>query len=204
MFKRAFLPLVLAALVLPAAAAAKVYDVNGAHLGLLGQGDVKVELTASANAKPVRIAQVGGTLEITALSDDVQIKCKSRGAAKGETSTSCTGKAVLATVTGSHFSIHASGKHYALGIPAGYTGSVDAANAVLCGKAAGGVDCRALVQKLRQGRHGGSKGSSNGGDAGSKDSGSGTSSAGTNDSGAEPGTDASLAELAAALAALGK
>src|SRR5712691_2929570 len=193
MFKRAFFPLALAALVLPAAAAAKVYDVSGARLGLLGRGDVKVELTASADAKPVRIAQVGGTLEITALSDDVQIKCKSRGAGKGDTSTSCTGKAVLATVTGSHFSIHASGKHYALGIPAGYTGSVDAANAVLCGKASGGVDCRALVQKMRQGRNGGSKGSGNG-----------TSGSDTNDSGAEPGTDASLAELAAALAALGK
>ena len=94
-------------------------DVSGARLGLLGRGDVKAELTASADAKLVRIAQVGGTLEITALSDDVQIKCKSRGAAKGDTSASCTGKAVLATVTGSHFSIHASGKHYALGIPAG-------------------------------------------------------------------------------------
>src|SRR5712692_414712 len=163
MLKRLFFPLALAALVLPAAAAAKVYDVSGARLGLLGRGDVKVELTASADAKPVRIAQVGGTLEITALSDDVQIKCKSRGAGKGDTSTSCTGKAVLATVTGSHFSIHASGKHYALGIPAGYTGSVDAANAVLCGKASGGVDCRALVQKMRQGsRNAGSKGSGNG------------------------------------------
>src|SRR5712691_11363754 len=189
MFKRAFFALALAALVLPAAAA-KVYDVSGAHIGLLGRGAVKAELTASADAKPVRIAQVGGTVEITPLSDDVKVTCKSRGAAKGDTSTSCTGKAVLAIVTGSHFSIHASGKHYALGIPAGYTGSVDAANAVLCGKAAGGVDCRALVQKMRQGRKGGSKDSGSGGDAGAKGSGSNNSSAGTNDSGAEPGTEA--------------
>src|SRR5712691_10003551 len=196
MFKRAFFALALAALVLPAAAA-KVYDVSGAHIGLLGRGAVKAELTASADAKPVRIAQVGGTVEITPLSDDVKVTCKSRGAAKGDTSTSCTGKAVLAIVTGSHFSIHASGKHYALGIPAGYSGTVDAANAVLCGKASGGVDCRALVQKMRKGRNGG-------GETGAKGSGNGNAGSTGNDTGAEPGNDASLAELAAALAALGK
>jgi len=197
MLKRVFFPLALAALVLPAAAAAKVYEVNGARIGLLGRGDVKAELTGSADAKPVRIAQAGGALEITPLSDDVKVTCKSRGAAKGDTSTSCTGKAVLAIVTGSHFSIHASGKHYALGIPAGYSGTVDASNAVLCGKASGGVDCRALVQKMRKGRNGG-------GDTGAKGPGNANTGGTGTATGAEPGTDASLAELAAALAALGK
>jgi hypothetical protein len=99
---------------------------------------------------------------------------------------------VLAIVTGSHFSIQATGKRFLLAIPKGYQGSVNAADAVQCGKESGSVDCRALLHK-----RGGGEGKGNG-------SGNGTANGTSSTNSAEPGTAASLAELAAALAALGK
>jgi hypothetical protein len=194
MHTRVFFILAVAALTLPVSAAAKVYDVGDAPLGVLGHGEVTAELTATDGAKPVRIAEIGGSLTIKALSDDVKVQCRSRGAQPGDTSTSCTGQSVLAIVTGSHFSIQATGKRFLLAIPKGYGGSVNAADAVQCGKASGSVDCRALLHKRGAGE---GQGKGNG-------SGNGTANGTSSTNSAEPGTAASLAELAAALAALGK
>ena len=186
MLKRVLVPFALLALVLPAAAAAKTYDVSGNRLGLLGRGDVKAELTSTDATKPVRIATLGGSLTITPLSADVTIHCKAR--ASGAVTTSCDGKAVTAIVTGSHFAIHASGKLFALGIPRGYSGSVDAATARQCGQ--GGFDCRATLKALRKGRK--------------TDAPATKPADGAVTFTAEPGTQESLDELAAALKALGK
>jgi hypothetical protein len=185
MLKRVLVPLALLALALPAAAAAKTYDVSGTRLGLLGRGDVQAELTATDATKPVRIATLGGSLTITPLSADVTIHCKSR--ANGAVTTSCDGKAVMAIVTGSHFAIHASAKIFMLAIPRGYTGSVDAATARQCGR--GGFDCRATLKALRKG--------------GTTTAPATTPATGAITFTAEPGTQESLDELAAALKALG-
>jgi hypothetical protein len=182
MLKRVLVLLVFVALAIPAAAAAKTYDVSGTRLGLLGHGDVQAELTSTGAAKPVRVATLGGALTITPLSADVTIHCKAR--ANVAVTTSCDGKAVMAIVTGSHFAIHATAKLFALAIPQGYTGSVDAATARQCGQ--GGFDCRATVKALRKGGK------------------TTTPAAGAVTFTAEPGTQESLDELAAALKALGK
>jgi hypothetical protein len=196
MFKRAALLTALAALALPALAAATSYDPS-TRLGLLGKGDVSADLTAGTDAKPVRIAVVGGSLTITPVSDDVKITCRSR--ADGKASTSCTGNAVLATVTGSHFQIQATGKLFLFGIPQGYSGSVDAATAKQCGKE---IDCRRALQVLRQRARNAGNGNGNGNANGN---GNGNTTAGGDGTiTAAPGTDESLAQLQAALAALGK
>ena len=190
MFKRAAFLIAIAALALPALAAATSYDPS-TRLGLLGKGDVSADLTAGADAKPVRIAVVGGSLTVTPVSDDVKISCHSR--ANGKASTSCTGNAVLAIVTGSHFQIQASGKLFLLGVPQGYTGSVDAATAKQCGKE---IDCRRVLQVLRRRAHNAGNGNTNGnGNAKTTAGGDATITA-------APGTDESLAQLQAALAAL--
>lgn len=187
MLKLALVPFALLALILPAAAGAKTYDVSGQRFGLLGRGDLTAELTSADATKPVRVATLGGSLTITPLSDDVKIRCKSR--ANGAVSTNCDGKAVMAIVTGSHFKIHASGKLFTLGVPQGYSGSVDAATAKQCGK--DGFDCRATLKVLRKGNKKDAPATT------PTDGGGGTFTA-------EAGTQASLDELAAALKALGK
>ena len=186
MLTRVLVTLAFLVLLLPAAAAAKTYDVSGTRLGLLGRGEVQAELSSTGAAKPVRIATLGGSLTITPLSADVAVHCKAR--ANGAVTTSCDGKAVMAIVTGSHFSIHASAKLFALAVPRGYSGSVDAATARQCGQ--GGFDCRATVKSLR-----------NGGTATAPAT---TPAGGAVTFTAEPGTQESLDELAAALKALGK
>lgn len=194
MSKRVAFVLALAALAFPAVAAAKTYEVGG-RLGLLGRSAVSADLTAGAGARPVRIAVLGGSLNVTSVSDDVKVRCRSR--ADGKAATSCTGKAVLAIVSGSHFRIEASGKLFLLGVPAGYSGTVDADTAKQCGKE---INCRRVVQRLR--RHANANGNGgnarNGGNAGNGDAGGDAGDGIT----AEPGTDESLAQLQAALAAL--
>jgi hypothetical protein len=197
MFKRAALLIALAALALPALAAATSYDPS-TRLGLLGKGDVSADLTAGADAKPVRIAVIGGSLTITSVSDDVKIRCHSR--ANGAASTSCTGNAVLAVITGSHFQLQASGKLFLLGIPQGYSGSVDAATAKQCGKE---INCQRVLQALRQRARNGNGNDNGNGNAGARNAGNGNTTAGGDGTiTAAPGTDESLAQLQAALAAL--
>jgi hypothetical protein len=187
MLKRVVSLLALAALALPAAAAAKTYDVNG-RLGLLGRGDVSADLTAGADAKPVRIAVLGGSLTITPVSSDVKIKRRSKA----------DGKAVLAIVSGSHFQIQATGKLFLLGVPEGYTGSVDADTAKQCGQ---DINCRKVLQRLRAHARGEGKGNDNGNGIGNgNDATANAAAAGVT---ADPGTAESLAQLQAALAALG-
>jgi len=190
MLKRVVYLLALAALALPAAAAAKTYDVSG-RLGLLGRGDVSADLIAGADAKPVRIAVLGGSLTITPVSSDVQIKRRSKA----------DGKAVLAIVTGSHFQIQATGKLFLLGVPQGYTGSVDADTAKQCGTE---IDCRKVIQRLRAQAHG-DGGNANGNanvnaNGNANNAAANVAAAGVT---ADPGTAESLAQLQAALAALG-
>jgi hypothetical protein len=192
MSKRVVSLLALAALALPAAAAAKTYDVSG-RLGLLGRGDVSADLTAGADAKPVRIAVLGGSLTVTPVSSDVQVKRR----------TGPGGKAVLAVISGSHFQIQATGKLFLLGIPQGYTGSVDADTAKQCGLE---INCRQVIQRLRARAHGGGNGNGNaGGNAGNTTGNGNGAAANAAAAGvtADPGTAESLAQLQAALAALG-
>jgi hypothetical protein len=188
MLKRVALSLALAALVLPAVASATSYDPS-TRLGLLGKGDVSADLTATGDVNPVRVGVLGGTLRITKLSDDVKVICRARG--KDASPASCTGQGVLALISGSHFKVEATGKLFLLGVPKGYTGSVDAATAKQCGKE---IDCRRFLARLRHHAKN-ANGNGNGNDG---------KGAGGGDVTAAPGTDESIAELQAALAALGK
>jgi len=210
MLKRAAFLIALAALALPGLAAATSYDPSS-RLGLIGKGDVSADLTSSGDVNPVRIAVLGGSLQITKLSDDVKVICRARGA--NASPANCTGQGVMAIITGSHFQIQATGKLFLLGIPQGYSGSVDAATAKQCGKE---IDCRRVLQALRAranananangngnaGGNGNANGNGNGN--GNTNTGGGTTATGSGGFTAPPGTDASIAELQAALKAMGK
>lgn len=188
MHKRVAVLIALAALCVPALAAATSYDPSS-RLGLIGKGSVTADLTATGDVNPVRIAVLGGTLKITKESDDVKVICRAKG--KDASPANCAGQGVLAVVSGSHFKVEADGKLFLLGVPKGYSGTVDADTAKQCGKE---INCRRVLFALRHHakQH---DGNGNNGNGQKPDDGGFT---------APPGTDESLAQLQQALAGLGK
>lgn len=125
-----------AALAIPAAALADTAPntndgtpVVGKAIALQGHLFLRVELTGSADAKPVRLVARAGFLRFVDLGGDMKVQCDGSGADRtrqndqGQTVVMCAGRG-RALVTGSHFRIHGFAMRYGIAIPEGYTGTV--------------------------------------------------------------------------------
>lgn len=127
--KRTVLLLLLAALALPASAAAQKIDVKG-PMALHGQWRVLGELQSENADAGVRIRAQGGLFRFTDLAGDLKVKCEGRGEQKvrkndqGQTVVVCAGRKVGALVSGSHFGIAGFAFRYGMLIPEGYSGTL--------------------------------------------------------------------------------
>lgn len=114
----------VAALAIPAAAAAKAGDVSGKAVELQGRAFLRAELS-SAGADPVEVTVPGGFVRLVDLGGDMKAQCdgksRTRQNAKGDVVVICLGSAQVA---GSHFRLHGFAPHYGISIPDGYTGKV--------------------------------------------------------------------------------
>ena len=125
-----------AALAVPAAsladaspAAANGTQVDGTAVALQGRAFLRADLTASPDAKPVRVVGRAGFVRFVDLSGDMKVQCDGKGAARtrqndqGQTVALCVGRG-HAVVTGSHFRLAGFALRWGIAIPDGYTGVV--------------------------------------------------------------------------------
>jgi hypothetical protein len=119
----------VAALAVPAAAAAKTVDVKGPQ-AVLARGFVKAELTMSKlDGKPVTVRATAGFVRFVDLDDDLEVRCL-RGKARetkrddGKTVFACLGPAAA---RGSHFELRAFSIRFGMLVPEGAAGEVSAA-----------------------------------------------------------------------------
>lgn len=132
MFKRTVFLLVLAALALPALAAAQKLDVKGPIL-VKGRGPLHGELSmANASAtRPVHFVGRRGLIRFVDLAGDLRVQCQGRGRAKasenaqGQKVFTCLGRGGRAKVHGSKFRLRGALGQYTLLIPAGVTGTLE-------------------------------------------------------------------------------
>lgn len=130
MIKRIAPLLVLAALALPAAAAATRMEVRG-PLRVTAAGFLRGELQSPAGSDPVRFQIGGGAIGLVDLGGDLKVACGRRGETKvgrdrdGHTVTSCTGKWLQVRAAGTHFRFRSFGPTTLVGIPGGVTGTLE-------------------------------------------------------------------------------
>ena len=129
MIKRTVPLLLLAALVLPTAAAAENTELTGPLL-VKGRGAVKGEVTMAnpAETRPLVLAGQGGLIRFVDLAGDLRVdgRCRAvRGEGEGEGEGRkvfvCAGRGGRARVHGSRFRIVARLRTYAMAIPEGAT-----------------------------------------------------------------------------------
>lgn len=115
--------LVLAALVLPAAAAAKTLDVEG-PLTLKGQGQLRGELETAnpARTRPVVLGGSAGVVRFVDLAGDLRVQCAGRSRA-GKVYT-CRLGVMRARLHGSHFRLALSARMYGMRLPEGVAGTL--------------------------------------------------------------------------------
>ena len=129
MLKRTVPLLVLAALAVPASAAAQKIDVKG-PLALRGHAFVRGELQARSETKPVQIRLQAGFVRIVDLGSDLRVRCQGRGQRKatknesGQTVYLCSGRALRIGVRGTHYRIFGFAMQYGFLIPEGVAGSL--------------------------------------------------------------------------------
>ncbi len=128
MLKRLVFLVMLAALAVPAAAAAQTLDVQG-PVTIRGLGPLRGELQAPDPARAVKIRFQAGRLKLVDLAGDLKVRCKGRPArsrqdADGHAVFLCAGRAGGALVQGSHYGIALAAAHYGLQIPEGVSGSL--------------------------------------------------------------------------------
>jgi hypothetical protein len=125
MNKRTVSLLLLAALVLPAAAAAESSELSGPLL-VKGRGALRgeVELAKPAETRPLVFAGQGGVVRFVDLAGDLRVdgKCRAvRPDGQARKAFVCMGRGGRARVHGSHFRIAARLRTYAMLIPRGAT-----------------------------------------------------------------------------------
>jgi hypothetical protein len=125
MIKRTVSLLLLAALVLPTAAAAENTE-RGGPLLVKGRGALKgeVEMANAAETRPLVFAGQGGLVRFVDLAGDLRVNghCRAvHGGGEGRKAFVCTARGRRMRVHGSHFGIAARLRTYALAIPRGAT-----------------------------------------------------------------------------------
>lgn len=123
--------LLLAAFLLPGAAAAKTVEVKG-PLAIGGHGFLNGELTMELGdePRPVVFAGKGGYIGLLDLGGDLQVRCAGRGKARSKQTEQgkvyfCIGRAGTAHAVGSHFKFRAFAGHYLAAFPEGTSGTVN-------------------------------------------------------------------------------
>lgn len=125
MIKRTVPLLLLAALVLPTAAAAENSELTG-PISVKGRGALRGEVTMSnpAETRPLVFAGRGGLVRFVDLAGDLRVDghCRAvRGQSEGRKAFICMGPGGRARVHGSHFRIAARLRTYTMAIPEGAT-----------------------------------------------------------------------------------
>jgi hypothetical protein len=132
MIKRTVPLLLLAALVLPTAAAAESSELTGPIL-VKGRGPMaaEVEMANPAETRALVLGGSGGVVRFVDLAGDLRVECQGkreqRGSGRGERSRGfvvCSGRGGRARVHGSHFRIAARMRTWAMAIPEGASAHV--------------------------------------------------------------------------------
>jgi len=128
MLKRTVFLVMVAALAVPALAAARPHEVQGPAT-LKGHGFLRGELQATDPSLSVRIRFRAGMVRVVDLAGDLQVTCKGRPARshhnrKGQAVYRCAGRAGRMLVTGSHYGLALVSMRYVLELPDGVSGTL--------------------------------------------------------------------------------
>jgi hypothetical protein len=128
MLKRLVFLVLLAALTLPAVAAAKRLDVKG-QVALRGHGLLRGELQATDPAAQVQLRLRVGRIRVLDLAGDAQVTCNGEAAetrqnGDGQTILFCKGRRARVLLQGSHYRLAVLAMQYAMKIPEGVSGTL--------------------------------------------------------------------------------
>lgn len=159
MYRRLIPTLLLAALALPGAAAAKQHEVRGPAT-VKGHGALRAELAMEdpSKTRPVVVGGRLGAVRFVDLAGDLRVQCRGRGLMRtgenerGQKVVVCRGRGGRAKAHGSKFRILLAARSYGLRLPRGVTGTIHG-NFRLCAGdgacAAGGGNGRAGDERPR-------------------------------------------------------